>query len=179
RGARLPGPAAGGMRPPFGTTSYSPGSQCRCDSRACSETAIRWSIRSARNPQTGFPTRIQPRSPDAWKVATIGVRASASTATQIAGVIGSCRWRPSNRSSASAWSSACSTTAPQKDHEYGTTMPTFIADGGYSAEVPHREGRLVVAVDTKRSAGGLRGHRLGQLGPDEVQADPVVGGEPR
>ena len=31
------------------------------------------------------------------------------------------------RRSASAWSSACSTTAPQKDHEYGTTMPTFIA----------------------------------------------------
>ena len=30
------------------------------------------------------------------------------------------------RRSASACSSACSTTAPQKDHEYGTTMPTFI-----------------------------------------------------
>ena len=29
---------------------------------------------------------------------------------------------PSARS-ASAWSSACSTTPPQKDHEYGTTMP--------------------------------------------------------
>src|SRR5665213_550124 len=27
---------------------------------------------------------------------------------------------------ASDWSSACSTTAPQKDHEYGTTIPTFI-----------------------------------------------------
>jgi divalent metal cation (Fe/Co/Zn/Cd) transporter len=33
---------------------------------------------------------------------------------------------PSARS-ASACSSACSTTPPQKDHEYGTTMPTFIA----------------------------------------------------
>ena len=32
---------------------------------------------------------------------------------------------PSPRS-ASAWSSACSTTAPQKDHEKGTTIPTFI-----------------------------------------------------
>src|SRR4029077_2730569 len=31
------------------------------------------------------------------------------------------------RRSASDWSSACSTTAPQKDHEYGTTMPTFTA----------------------------------------------------
>ena len=29
--------------------------------------------------------------------------------------------------SASDWSSACSTTAPQNDHEYGTTIPTFIA----------------------------------------------------
>src|SRR6187397_981594 len=28
---------------------------------------------------------------------------------------------------AAAWSSACSTTAPQNDHEYGTTIPTFIA----------------------------------------------------
>ncbi len=27
---------------------------------------------------------------------------------------------------ASAWSSACSTTAPQNDQEYGTTIPTFI-----------------------------------------------------
>ena len=29
--------------------------------------------------------------------------------------------------SAAAWSSACSTTAPQNDHEYGTTIPTFIS----------------------------------------------------
>ena len=28
--------------------------------------------------------------------------------------------------SAAAWSSACSTTAPQNDQEYGTTIPTFI-----------------------------------------------------
>ena len=33
---------------------------------------------------------------------------------------------PSLRSAA-AWSSACSTTAPQNDHEYGTTIPTFIS----------------------------------------------------
>src|SRR5919201_3206261 len=32
-----------------------------------------------------------------------------------------------SRCSASACSSTCSTTAPQNDHEYGTTMPTFIA----------------------------------------------------
>ena len=34
------------------------------------------------------------------------------------------------RRRASACSSACSTTAPQKDHEYGTTIPTFIATAG-------------------------------------------------
>ena len=32
-----------------------------------------------------------------------------------------------SRSSACAWSSACSTTAPQNDHENGTTIPTFTA----------------------------------------------------
>jgi hypothetical protein len=32
-----------------------------------------------------------------------------------------------NRRRASACSSACSTTAPQNDQEYGTTIPTFIA----------------------------------------------------
>ena len=36
-------------------------------------------------------------------------------------------------SSASAWSSACSTTAPQNDHENGTTMPIFTA-GGYALD---------------------------------------------
>src|SRR6476661_6105915 len=35
--------------------------------------------------------------------------------------------RPRARS-ASAWSSACSRTAPQKDHENGTTMPTFMRE---------------------------------------------------
>ena len=34
--------------------------------------------------------------------------------------------------SAAACSSACSTTAPQKDHENGTTMPTFISHGVYA-----------------------------------------------
>ena len=34
--------------------------------------------------------------------------------------------------SAAAWSSACSTTAPQKDHENGTTMPTFISARVYA-----------------------------------------------
>ena len=46
--------------------------------------------------------------------------------------------------SASDWSSACSTTAPQKDHEYGTTIPTFIAAiivGGRCASVHHTTGR--------------------------------------
>ena len=129
-------------------------------------------------------------------MATTGQRANESAATQIAGVMGSCRCRTSKRSRsstrfilgtvrglsarfgsepfagtitdrptgitsggglpcrpsrgwsarvklpggslpmivrtskpsprrASAWSSACSTTAPQNDQEYGTTIPTF------------------------------------------------------
>jgi hypothetical protein len=156
-------------------------------------------MRSQRKPHTGVAHLIQPRSPDAWNVATVGQRATASAATLIAGVIGSCRWMMSNCSrssaartrknarglstmlgsdpfagtitdrptgmtseggssclprrgcsarvnepggsfpmivftstpsprSASAWSSACSFTAPQNDQEYGTTIPTFIAD---------------------------------------------------
>ena len=45
---------AGGIRTPFGTTSYSPGSHRCAEARACSETAIRWSSRSSRKPQTGI-----------------------------------------------------------------------------------------------------------------------------
>src|SRR5580765_8749008 len=146
-----------------------------------------------------MPNRIQASLPAAWQVATSAHFASASVATQIAGVIGSWRWSTSKRSlastlfslngtlgvrtrfgsepfagtitvrpsgitsgrgspwrpwrgssapvnlpggslpmmirtsiprarSASAWSSACSRTAPQKDHENGTTMPTFMRE---------------------------------------------------
>src|SRR5262249_60346640 len=78
------------MRRPFGTTSQSQsGIQFRTDLIASSETAIRWSIRSSRNPQKGIPNFIQPRLPAACQVATIGHRATASVDTQIAGVIGS------------------------------------------------------------------------------------------
>jgi hypothetical protein len=58
-------------------------------------------MRSMRKPQTGLPSFIHARSPLAWKVATTGQDASASAAMQIAGVIGSCRWRTSKRSSSS------------------------------------------------------------------------------
>ena len=51
-----------------------------------------------RKPQTGMAGFIQPRLPCAWKVATAGTFASASAATQIAGVIGSWRCRTSKRS---------------------------------------------------------------------------------
>ena len=63
---------------------------------------MRWSIRSARNPQTGFAIFIQPRSPLAWNVPTIGPSKDASVAMHGVGVIGSCRCRTSNRSRASA-----------------------------------------------------------------------------
>src|SRR5580765_1505743 len=185
------------MSTPLGTTSYSPGSHAAAVSRAWGDTAIRWSSRSARNPQSGVPPFIQPSLPCAWNVPTIGPRQSATAATAIAGVIGSWTCSTSKRSRASArltrgivrgestmfgsvpfagtiterptgmisgggrsWrprrgcrtrvklpggslpmivrvstpcprrasacSSACSTTAPQKDQEYGTTMPTFM-----------------------------------------------------
>ena len=42
--------------------------------------------------------------------------------------------------SAAAWSSACSTTAPQNDHENGTTMPTFISNGVYGSATVRLEG---------------------------------------
>src|SRR5665213_2293855 len=51
---------------------------------------------------------------------------------------------------ASYWSSACSTTAPQKDHEYGTTIPTFIAVIIVGAPVrvrsPHDREIMLVAL---------------------------------
>ena len=163
---------------------------------------MRSSILLARKPQAGMPSFIQPSSPDAWWVTTIGEVAIASTEMHVTGVIGSCRWSTSKRScrstrrmrpiarglrmtfgsepfagtiterpigmtfagglpwrptlgcsarvnwpggslpitsrtscprasSASACSSACSTTAPQNDHENGTTTPIFTA-GSYS-----------------------------------------------
>ena len=53
RFSRPAGSACGGISTPFGTISYSPGSQRSADSRARSETAMRWSSRSARKPHTG------------------------------------------------------------------------------------------------------------------------------
>ena len=92
--------AVSGISTPFGITSHGPPSQRSAESRARSETAIRWSMRSIRNPQAGIPSFIQPRSPEAWWVATIGSVASERTAMQIAGVIGSWRCSTSNRSRA-------------------------------------------------------------------------------
>ena len=48
-------------------------------------------------------------------------------------------------SSAAAWSSACSTTAPQNDHENGTTMPIFttgsLSETWGNPWFPHTQGR--------------------------------------
>jgi hypothetical protein len=55
-----------------------------------------------RNPHSGFPHFIQPRSPEAWNVATSGQRARMRAVRQIVGVIGSCRWSTSKRSRSSA-----------------------------------------------------------------------------
>ena len=102
RCSRSPAGADSGTSTPFGITSYSPGSQRFWDSRARSDTAMRWSMRSIMKPQSGPPYFIQPRSPDAWNVATIGQRARMSAVRQIVGVIGSCRWMTSKRSRSSA-----------------------------------------------------------------------------
>src|SRR6187200_2410432 len=218
--------ASGGMSTPFGTISHGP--------------PIRWSTRSIRNPQPGIPSRIQPRSPEAWCVVTIGSVASARTATQIAGVMGSWRWSTSNRSrsrtrrmrknerglrtmlgsepfagtitdrptgitfsggwpwrptrgwsarvnwpggslpmtsltswprssSAAAWSSACSTTAPQNDHENGTTMPIFTPKA-YSNDVARTGALRLRLVD--EALPGLR-ERL-QLPLVEVTQEEVA-----
>ena len=63
--SRRDGSTAGGMRTPFGITSQGPPSHRSAESRARSETATRWSIRSIRNPQAGIPSFIHPRSPEA------------------------------------------------------------------------------------------------------------------
>ena len=58
-------------------------------------------MRLARNPQAGIAGFIQPSSPDAWCVATIGAVARASTEMHVTGVIGSWRWSTSKRSCSS------------------------------------------------------------------------------
>ena len=88
----------GGTSTPFGTTSYSPGSQrCGRVARLLRDGDPVVEPVEEKAPE-GCASFIQPRSPAAWNVATIGPRASASAATQIAGVIGSCRWSRSKRS---------------------------------------------------------------------------------
>ena len=87
-----------GMRTPFAGPRNAPGSHCAAESRARSETAMRSSILPARKPQAGIPSFIQPSSPDAWWVTTIGEVAIASTEMHVTGVIGSCRWSTSKRS---------------------------------------------------------------------------------
>ena len=62
---------------------------------------MRRSRRSSRKPQTGVARRIQPSSPLAWCVPTIGPSKSASAAMHGVGVIGSCRWSTSKPSRAS------------------------------------------------------------------------------
>ena len=184
-------------------------------------------------PRRASPSFIQPRSPEAWWVATIGAVAIASTEMQVTGVIGSCRWSTSKRSrsstrlirkiarglrmmfgsepfagtiterpigitfaggspwrptrgcrarvncpggslpitsrtscprasSASAWSSACSTTAPQNDHENGTTMPIFTRGSLFTprsrrgGRVPRSRRACASSASSKRSRNLLR-----------------------
>src|ERR671922_631414 len=261
RCSRPDGSASGGISTPFGITSYGAGEYRLADAAARSETAMRASIRSRRNPQRRIPGFDQPSSPDAWNVATTGQRAIVNVAMQIVGVNGSWRCKTSNCSrssaclirhtdrgprmmfgsdllagtiaerptemtsggggparptrgwsarvncpggslpmivrvsipssrSAAACSSACSTTAPQKDQEYGTTIPTF-TPGPYPARLllrhclgdrlgglvaPHRRQRQV--EQERRPLALLRRDRHAALHPTrQLSAD--VEPEPR
>src|SRR5207247_7829686 len=49
---------------------------------------------------------------------------------------------------------------------------------GYSAEPPHRNRDLGAGLDAERARVRPRRHRLRELGPDEVEPDPVLRGEP-
>ena len=68
------------------------------DSRACSETAMRWSSRSSRKPQRRACRAVQRSAPEAWKVADERHVATARRPRTAIGVIGSCRCSTSNRS---------------------------------------------------------------------------------
>ena len=70
---------------------------------------------------------------------------------------------PSPRS-ASACSSACSLTAPQKDHENGTTMPTFTALSLFRCPAwPPRPCGAAARAQTRSSAVSL-----GLESPDQI-----------
>ena len=89
---------------------------------------MRSSILLARKPQAGIPSFIQPRSPDAWWVTTIGEVAIASTEMHVTGVIGSCRWSTSKRSCRSTRRIAADRPGAEDDvrqravrrHDHGT-----------------------------------------------------------
>ena len=65
RFSRPPGSASSGISTPFGMISYSPGKYRIAVSRARGETAIRFTTRSIRKPQTGFAILSQLSSPEA------------------------------------------------------------------------------------------------------------------
>ena len=88
--ARRPSGSAWGGRGRRSERSRSPGQPAAAALLASSETAMRWSMRSSRKPTMAsrpHPAEVAARV----KVPTTGARASASDATQTAGVIGSCR----------------------------------------------------------------------------------------
>ena len=97
-----PGSAAGGISTPFGITSKSqPLNHAWAELRASFGDGDPVVDPVEQEPPERHARRASTRAaPAACQVATTGHRATASADTQIAGVIGSCRWRTSNRSSA-------------------------------------------------------------------------------
>ena len=74
---------------------------CSAARAAESETAMRWSMRRARTPQSAFPSGYQPsRSPAEWQVATSGQGAVASAKGERTGASGS--WTCTTSKSCSA-----------------------------------------------------------------------------
>ena len=70
-----------------------------------------------------------------------------------------------SRRSASAWSSACSTTPPQNDQLYGTTMPTFIA-AAYAGRRRQARARLASTALFEEGLAELHTHLGGSVASD-------------
>ena len=98
--SRPSGSACSGTTTPFGTISNPGPSQRSADSAAIRETAIRCvdpvEQEAPHRQPAAHPAEVAGRVPGARRSGSARTRASA---TQIAGVIGSCRWTTSKRSS--------------------------------------------------------------------------------
>jgi hypothetical protein len=113
-----------------------------------------------RSPARSPSARVGSRRPAALRAALRAGGDTSSASRVDRGRSGSVPRAPSF-SSACAWCSACSGTPPQNDHEYGTTIPTFI--GGMMPESAGRLcglGRLRAPVRPRRASAARRRSRV-------------------